>query len=613
MTNRFGVAHSKTKCEHGHYLKHPAQSSFQQPNSTLEASPVVPSVLRTPGKSPDLATRAFMESRFGRDFSQVRVHAGEEAAAAARAAGARAYTVGKDIVFGSGEYLPGTASTKRLLAHELAHFIQQTSNTADSMRDVSSGKHPKQGCLDVCHSDLPEVEANWAADAAIDTHKPAASGNATISVQHAVTSGVLQRTPAAPTAGGNNVPFDRSKVDIAPVADFEAIPTALGPQTITPQSIKVTFHDPLITHLAWELYDPSDNMLDGFGTTVGSSKATSDPFIIQAEPDRRTPWTAAQGRHTLRCVGYDSANLAVAYADRSFFVWTSKATGTPPDIAALQAEKTRLEATTRSGSGKAFGEVGSAFAKLKDVTHDLAVLQTGTGTYVGTKCITKPAGATPTDCTNIVLEVLENTFAQQGHATVWAKVKAKYAQNTAARGGGGMSGLDVQAALQSEAGWKGIYWAPDPKYQIPAAELDKARSDEASFTFETAKKKGTYYKDFGKKGYPGGTVHQTVANYAPESPNPGYGVASTTTKDTTKLNNLRRLPFGVLAAHGGEHMTIITYGKVIEVHWRKEATDPNLIEQTDLERWAVGPMSGYHYYASGLIVAPAGDVDKAFV
>ena len=59
-------------------------------------------------------------------------------------------------------------------------------------------------------------------------------------------------------------------------------------------------------------------------------------------------------------------------------------------------------------------------------------------------------------------------------------------------------------------------------------------------------------------------------------------------------------------------MTVITYGKVIEVHWAKEASDPNLIEQTSLEQWAVGPVSGYHYYASGAIVAPAADLDAAF-
>jgi hypothetical protein len=281
------------------------------------------------------------------------------------------------------------------------------------------------------------------------------------------------------------------------------------------------------------------------------------------------------------------------------------------DVALLAAEKQTLEEITKSGSGKSFSEVASSFAKLKDVTHDLSILKTGTGTYVGSHCTVKPSGTLPTDCTMIVLEVLENAFTQQGRAADWIKVKRKYAENIAARGVTDLSGLDVQAALQTEAGWKGVFWAPDPAYLIPQAELDKANPDEASFAYGKAKK-GTYYKDFGKKGYRGVTVDQTVTNYAPEAPNPGYGAASTTTRDRTQLDKLKKLPFGVLAAHGGEHMTVIAYGKVIEVHWTKQATDPNLIEQTNLEQWAVGPRSGYHYYASGVIVAPAADIDAAF-
>jgi hypothetical protein len=281
------------------------------------------------------------------------------------------------------------------------------------------------------------------------------------------------------------------------------------------------------------------------------------------------------------------------------------------DVSLLEAEKASLEAVTKSGSGKSFSEVASSFAKLKDVTHDLSILKTGTGTYVGSHCTVQPSGTLPTDCTMIVLEVLENAFTQQGRAADWAKVKKKYAENIKARGGTGLSGLDVQAALQTEAGWKGVFWAPDPKYLIPKAELDKANPEEADFAYGKARK-GTYYKDFGKRGYRGLSIDQTVTNYAPEAPNPGQGAASTTIRDTTQLDKLKKVPFGVLAAHGGEHMTVITYGKVIEVHWTKEATDPNLIEQTNLEQWAVGPRSGYHYYASGAIVAPAADIDAAF-
>jgi outer membrane protein OmpA-like peptidoglycan-associated protein len=73
------------------------------------------------------AARGFFKPRFGRDFSHVRVHADGEAASAARAVGARAYTVGRNIMFGSGEYAPNGAEGRRLLAHELAHVVQRSS------------------------------------------------------------------------------------------------------------------------------------------------------------------------------------------------------------------------------------------------------------------------------------------------------------------------------------------------------------------------------------------------------------------------------------------------------------------------------------------------------
>lgn len=69
--------------------------------------------------------RAFFERRFGRDFSQVRLHTGDAAERAARAVNARAFTVGRDIVFGKGQFQPGTREGRRLLAHELTHTVQQ--------------------------------------------------------------------------------------------------------------------------------------------------------------------------------------------------------------------------------------------------------------------------------------------------------------------------------------------------------------------------------------------------------------------------------------------------------------------------------------------------------
>jgi Domain of unknown function (DUF4157) len=87
--------------------------------------PVVHGVLSSSGQPLDAGTRTFMEPRFGHDFSQVRVHTGAEANAAAKAVNALAYTIGPDIVFGTEQYAPATAAGRRLLAHELTHTIQQ--------------------------------------------------------------------------------------------------------------------------------------------------------------------------------------------------------------------------------------------------------------------------------------------------------------------------------------------------------------------------------------------------------------------------------------------------------------------------------------------------------
>lgn len=91
-----------------------------------QVPPIVGEVLRGGGGQPlDPATRSFMESRFGEDFSQVRVHTGARAAESARAVDAAAYTVGRDVVFGAGHYVPKRSDGRQLLAHELVHVVQQ--------------------------------------------------------------------------------------------------------------------------------------------------------------------------------------------------------------------------------------------------------------------------------------------------------------------------------------------------------------------------------------------------------------------------------------------------------------------------------------------------------
>jgi hypothetical protein len=119
----------------------PASSTINhQPSTISQVPPIVHEVLRLSGQPLDPATRAFMESRFDADFSQVRIHTDKKSAESAWAVNALAYTAGRDIVFGAGLYSPGTSDGRRLLSHELAHVVQQSSprGRSSARKSISS-------------------------------------------------------------------------------------------------------------------------------------------------------------------------------------------------------------------------------------------------------------------------------------------------------------------------------------------------------------------------------------------------------------------------------------------------------------------------------------------
>ena len=123
-----GSAGSDGQCEE-------CQAKQQVQRSASDAGPAsapssVENVLHSSGTPLDRSTRAFFESRFGMDFSKVRIHTGAEAASSARDVAARAYTVGDRIVFDGGQYAPHTQEGRKLLAHELTHVVQQGGATA---------------------------------------------------------------------------------------------------------------------------------------------------------------------------------------------------------------------------------------------------------------------------------------------------------------------------------------------------------------------------------------------------------------------------------------------------------------------------------------------------
>jgi len=109
------------------------------------------------GQPLDEGTRSFMESRFGQDFGEVKIHTDSAAAEASEAVRAQAFTTGRDIYFGRGRYQPQVTEGKGLLAHELTHVVQQTS----SIQSKSTVSQP---------GDLHEQEADRVATQVMSEH-----------------------------------------------------------------------------------------------------------------------------------------------------------------------------------------------------------------------------------------------------------------------------------------------------------------------------------------------------------------------------------------------------------------------------------------------------------
>src|SRR5215212_9394184 len=98
-----------------------------QSNGQMDAAPAsVDQALASPGRPLEPTLRQDMEQRFGHDFSRVRVQSDATAEQSARDVKAKAYTVGHNIVFGTGQFAPGTQEGRRLIAHELTHVVQQS-------------------------------------------------------------------------------------------------------------------------------------------------------------------------------------------------------------------------------------------------------------------------------------------------------------------------------------------------------------------------------------------------------------------------------------------------------------------------------------------------------
>jgi hypothetical protein len=131
-------------------IQRKTQSSASTAGASTPASPVDS---LDSGEPLNPETRMLMEARFGADLSRVRVHTDNRAAESARSVHALAYTIGRDIVFGASQYAPQTSVGQKLLAHELTHFIQQSSATFQPVLQRACSTDPE--CAPAEEGDLP--------------------------------------------------------------------------------------------------------------------------------------------------------------------------------------------------------------------------------------------------------------------------------------------------------------------------------------------------------------------------------------------------------------------------------------------------------------------------
>jgi hypothetical protein len=164
-------------------------------------------------------------------------------------------------------------------------------------------------------------------------------------------------------------------------------------------------------------------------------------------------------------------------------------------------------------------------------------------------------GLVQCSCTSYVRDVLARTFAAQGKSDAWKKIVKTALSLNSDKSDKGLNGIELQRALISEVGWKAIFWARDPGYKHYQRRKRSGGSlvtdDAGNYIWQhdsepqdrapkaTRKNDPQYYKM---------PVSAAVLDYHPEKADPPLGneqwtpVDSTTTKDTTSLDKLRKIP-----------------------------------------------------------------------
>jgi len=563
------------KCEDCKDKKGVLQRKSSNNSEHSEVPPIVYEVLNSSGQPLDKSTRAFFEPRFAHNFSRVPISSASQQLSHSR------LTVGepKNVYEQEADRIADSVmlkekhENKTLSANEGQDGEQRAKFDLSEVRVHTDARAAESACaINALAYTIGNNIVFGAGHFAPGTHR----GRRLIAhelthVMQQPSLGRIRRVPAPPKAkSGTAAPYDRSKIEISAIADMVATPNAAGTLSVNPQPVTAKSNDSAVKHFLIELYDPKDtNLLQAGWARLG---AVAMPYVFPPDLD---PAAIVQGRYTWRCVGVDDKGEPLVYADRTFFVWTS----TPTSEMSL----TDLKKIKNKPDKHSLGEVGAAQARSMMLEHKEAVAATGTGTVQGNQCSAPTAGVGKSDCTNYVLDVLKFAFTAKGRSADWDTV-FKEAQKTSA---GKFKGNELVKALISKAGWKAVFWAPNPRN--PA---DK--NPEHPTAYKRVRDEGEYRSANETTGIPV-DASKSVIDYRK--------TATTKQDDMTGIDKLHKIPLAVITAKGGRHMTLLLSGQVYEVHWDKPATDPNVIEATPLEKWD---------WESGAVVMPSEDYAKAF-
>lgn len=231
-----------------------------------EVPPIVHEVLHSPGQSLDASTRAFMEPRFGYDFSRVRVHTDAQAAESAQAVDARAYTIGNDIVFGAAQSMFHSTEGRLLLAHELTHVAQQGYGAAVSALSALEVDRP---------ASTAEQEAD-AAEHAISQGKPVRVAGTSMTRLNRKES----KPPTPVNHGKMSFSMEEDPAERKERVTIVFSPDPKGPQTKSINLIQIA-KVVLDNGSKWSSQQPKQAALERFTTGAG--------FHVDVRPENLTP------------------------------------------------------------------------------------------------------------------------------------------------------------------------------------------------------------------------------------------------------------------------------------------------------------------------------------